>query len=109
MAFGIVWLASAERDLSDIADYVTGNDSAARAQHVIEKLLAVTGALATHPNVGTHVKEIASVASDAYRQVFFKPYRVIYRVMGKKVFIYMVADGRRDMSALLTRRLLGGE
>jgi toxin ParE1/3/4 len=42
-----------------------------------------------------------------YRQIYFKPYRVIYRVMDKQVVIYLIADGRRDMQSLLTRRLLG--
>ena len=36
-----------------------------------------------------------------------KPYRVIYRIMGKRVFVYLIADGRRDMPTLLERRLLG--
>jgi toxin ParE1/3/4 len=107
--FDIGWLASAERDLNDIADYVAENDSPAHAAYVIDKPFAATAALATHPGVSAYVKEIESVASDAYRQVFFKPYRVIYRVMGKKVVIYLVADDRRDMATLLTRRLLGSE
>ena len=42
-----------------------------------------------------------------YRQVFFKPYRLIYRVMGRDVVVLVIADGRRDMQSLLTRRLLG--
>ena len=42
-----------------------------------------------------------------YRQTFFKPYRVIYRVVGECVYVYLIADGRRDMQALLQRRLLG--
>ena len=33
--------------------------------------------------------------------------RHIYRVTGKQVFIYLIADGRRDMQSLLTGRLLG--
>ena len=34
----------------------------------------------------------------------------IYRVMGRQVVIYVVADGRRDMQTVLARRLLrGGE
>jgi len=28
-------------------------------------------------------------------------------VIGKQVIIYLIADGRRDMQSLLTRRLLG--
>jgi toxin ParE1/3/4 len=49
--------------------------------------------------VGLGIKE--------YRQVFVKPYRLIYRVMGADVVVYVIADGRRDMQSLLTRRLLG--
>jgi toxin ParE1/3/4 len=41
-----------------------------------------------------------------YREVHFKPYRVIYRVMKKAVVIYCVLDGRRDMQSLPHRRLL---
>jgi toxin ParE1/3/4 len=28
-------------------------------------------------------------------------------VIGKQVFVYVIADGRRDMQSLLERRLLG--
>jgi toxin ParE1/3/4 len=42
-----------------------------------------------------------------YRQVVFKPYRLIHRVMGRDVVVFVIADGRRDMQSLLTRRLLG--
>ena len=41
-----------------------------------------------------------------YREVFFKPYQIIYRVTGDNVFVLMVADGRRNMQALLEQRLL---
>ncbi len=33
--------------------------------------------------------------------------RHIYRVIGKPVFIYLIADGRREMQSLLAGRLLG--
>jgi toxin ParE1/3/4 len=42
-----------------------------------------------------------------YRQVFFKPYRLIYRVVARDVVVFVIADGRRDMQSLLARRLLG--
>lgn len=108
MTFDVIWLESAERDLDDIADYIAAHDSLQNAKYVIEKLLAATGSIALHPEAGTRVKELEGVASREYRQIFFKPYRVIYRVTSKKVVIYVVADGRRDMQALLMRRMLGG-
>jgi toxin ParE1/3/4 len=38
--------------------------------------------------------------------IAFKPYRIIYRVMAENVYFLVIADGRRDMQALLQRRLL---
>jgi len=50
---------------------------------------------------------LRSLGISEYRQIFFKPYRLIYRVHSKQVIIYVITDGRRDMGSLLTRRLLG--
>ena len=107
MMFDVTWLDSAERDLNDLADYIAEHDSLNMAEYVVAKILDVTAALASHPDAGAYVKELESIGNREYRQVFFKPYRVIYRVAGRKVFIYIVADGRRDLQALLARRLLG--
>lgn len=105
--FDVIWLASAERDLNNLADYISEHDSPNMAEYVVAKILNATATLASHPDAGAYVKELESIGSREYRQVFFKPYRVIYRAAGRKIFIYIVADGRRDMQALLTRRLLG--
>ena len=106
MTFDVIWLDSAERDLNDLADYIAEHDSLNMAEYVVAKILDATAALALHPDAGAYVKELESIGNREYRQVFFKPYRVIYRVAGRKVFIYIVADGRRDLQALLARRLL---
>jgi len=47
------------------------------------------------------------VAVHEYREIFFKPYRIIYRVVDKNLYVMLIADGRRDMQTLLQRRLLG--
>jgi toxin ParE1/3/4 len=69
--------------------------------------MEVAESLATFPERGSHPQELLALGIREYRQSFFKPYRVIYRVIGKQVIIYVIADGRRDMQALLSRRLLG--
>jgi hypothetical protein len=51
--------------------------------------------------------ELRLLGIKEYRQAFFKPYRIIYRVIGEQVVVYVIADGRRDMQTLLSRRLLG--
>ncbi|MGH8188321.1 MAG: type II toxin-antitoxin system RelE/ParE family toxin, partial [Steroidobacteraceae bacterium] len=60
------------------------------------------------PQRGSQPKELRLLGIQEYRQVFFKPYRVIYRVIDERVIVYVSADGRRDMQTLLQRRLLGG-
>jgi toxin ParE1/3/4 len=40
-----------------------------------------------------------------YRQVFFKPYRVIYQVTQTEIVIHLIADGRRNLQSFLLRRL----
>lgn len=61
--------------------------------------------MAENPERGSRPKELLALGIREYRQVFFKPYRAIYRVIGRRVYVYLVADGRRDMQTLLARRL----
>ncbi|MEO7761283.1 MAG: type II toxin-antitoxin system RelE/ParE family toxin [Casimicrobiaceae bacterium] len=106
MSYAILWLPGAERDLEDIADYIAEHDSAASALHVVERILDAAQSLSRFPEAGAHAHELVGLGIHEYRQVFFKPYRLIYRIAGKTVYVYLVADGRRDMQGLLSRRLL---
>jgi toxin ParE1/3/4 len=108
MSFKVLLTRGAERDLESIYDYITEHDSPQNADYVLDKLLEVVETLISSPERGSHPKELLSLGIREYRQVHFKPYRLIYRVIGKQVFIYIIADGRRDMQTLLLRRMLGG-
>jgi len=107
MVFEVLLTAGAEQDLEEIYDYIAESDSPARADHVLTRLLEAAGHLAAFPDRGSHPKELQALGIREYRQTFFKPYRLIYRVIGKQVLIYVIADGGRDMQSLLQRRLLG--
>jgi toxin ParE1/3/4 len=108
MGFQVVVTEDAERDLEDIVTYIAKHDSPASAQHVLSRILEIADSLAAAPTRGSQPKELRGLGDQEYRQVFFKPYRLIYRVVGQRVAIYLIADGRRDMQSLLARRLLGG-
>lgn len=108
MRYEVLLTEDAEQDLEDLYAYIAKFDSPKNADYVLERLLELTEGLATSPDRGTQPNELRSLGIQEYRQVFFKPYRVIYRVLDKKVAIYVIADGRRDMQSLLSRRLLGG-
>jgi toxin ParE1/3/4 len=97
----------AEQDLEAIHDYISEFDCVANANHVLDELMDVVESLSTFPDRGSYPKELVGLGIKEYRQAFFKPYRVIYRVTGGQVIIYLIADGRRDMPSVLARRLLG--
>jgi toxin ParE1/3/4 len=74
---------------------------------VLDELLDVVERLSKFPERGSYPKELVGLGIKEYRQAFFKPYRVIYRITDSQVIIYLIADGRRDMQSALARRLLG--
>lgn len=108
MPYEVLLTEDAEQDLEDLYAYIARFDSPKNADYVLGRLLEVAESLATSPERGSQPKELRSLGIQEYRQVFFKPYRAIHRVLDKNVVIYVIADGRRDMQSLLSRRLLGG-
>ncbi len=105
--YEVLLTEGAEQDLEAIYDHIAAFDCQANADYVLDRLLEVIESLSTFPERGAYPKELAALGIREYRQTAFKPYRVIYRVIAQKVYIYVIADGRRDMQSLLARRLLG--
>ena len=104
--YEVLLTEGAERDLESIYDYIAEFDCKANADYVLDRLLEIVENLSAFPERGACPKELLALGIRDYRQTTFKPYRVIYRVMAQKVYIYVIADGRRDMQSLLARRLL---
>jgi len=105
--FEVLLSEGAEQDLEAIHDYISEFDCVANANYVLDELMDVVESLSKFPERGSYPKELVGLGIKEYRQTFFKPYRVIYRVTGNQVLIYLIADGRRDMQSVLARRLLG--
>lgn len=95
-----------ESDLLDLFEYIAKKDSIANAWYVLEKLETLILGLEQHPERGHYPPELHQHGVKEYRQVLFKPYRVIYEVIGSHVVVLGCFDGRRDMQSLLERRLL---
>jgi toxin ParE1/3/4 len=107
MAFRVHLTDDAARDLEELSDYIETHDAPDKADYVLGKLGSLFTSLSQGPGRGVYPKELAALGVREFREVFFKPYRVIYRVIEKEVYILLIADGRRDMQTLLERRLLG--
>ncbi len=103
----MVLTQGAEKDLEEVHDYIAEFDSATNAARVLDRLLDAAEKFTDFPERGSWPRELLALGIREYRQAFFKPYRVIYRVIDAKVVVYLIVDGRRDMQSLLARRLLG--
>ena len=83
-----------------------GTIRSCRANHVLERIEKVFASLSESPQRGSYPKELLDLGIREYPEVFFKPYRIIYREIEDDVHVMVIADGRRDMRTLLERRLL---
>lgn len=106
MPFAVFLTADAARDLEELYHYITLHDAPEKAEHVLKKIEETFSSLLQFPERGAYPKELLALGIRDYREIFFKPYRVIYRVMGNTVYVLLIVDGRRDMQTLLLRRLL---
>ena len=104
--FEVLLTEDAERDLEEIHTYVAERESPARAARLLDRLVELAEGLEKLPDRGSVPKELLALGTREYRQVLLGPYRVIYRIWDTRVVIYLIVDGRRDMQALLARRLL---
>lgn len=105
--YEVVVLDSARRDLGLIVDYLAAHDSGRAAERLIAAFADKIASLKRFPLRGGRPPELERVGVADVRQLTIRPYRLIYRVVERRVFIMLIADARRDMQALLERRLLG--
>ena len=106
MSFQILLTDDASQDMEELYDYIDIHDARGKADYVLGQIEDVFASLSENPERGTYPKELLAAGLREYREMYFKPYRVIYRIMAKHVYVLMITDGRRDMQALLQRRLL---
>jgi len=92
-------------DLADIYGWIADHDSPVKAEYVIARLTETVEGIATLPHRGSRPRELPPGLRAEYRQVFFKPYRAIYEVVGTDVVVHLIADGRRNLQSLLIQRL----
>jgi len=108
MAFKVFLTSDAARDLEELYHYIDRHDTPGKAEQVLTRIDEICAGLSELPKRGVYPKELLALGIREYREVFFKPYRIMYRIMGDTVYILLIVDGRRDMQTLLQRRLLYG-
>ena len=104
--FTVLLTDAAARDLEMLYDYIAIHDATGKAEYVLDQIEKAFASLSNSPERGVYPLELQALGVREYREIFFKPYRIIYRVIGEAVYIMLIADGRRNMRTLLQRRLL---
>ena len=106
MPFRVFLTNDAARDLEELYDYIALHDAPRKADYVLDQIEKAFFKLSEFPERGAYPKELLTLGIREYREIFFKPYRIIYRVMDKHVYVLLIVDGSRYMQSLLQRRLL---
>ncbi|NIB40711.1 type II toxin-antitoxin system RelE/ParE family toxin [Pseudomaricurvus alkylphenolicus] len=106
MSYQVFLTDDAAYDLEELYDYIEYHDASEKADYVLDRIEEAFLSLSENPDRGAFPEELLAVGLREYREIYFKPYRIIYRVITDNVYVMVVADGRRDMQTLLQRRLL---
>jgi toxin ParE1/3/4 len=109
MPFSVLLTDDAARDIEELYDYIAQHDNPRKAEALLDKVEGLFEELTELPERGSYPKDLIALGIREYRQVLFKPYRIIYRIIDKKVYVMLIADGRRDMQTFLERRLLAAD
>ena len=104
--YRIIITFEAEKDILDIYDYIAKKDTLQNAEYVLDNLELLILSLDESPERGHYPPELSIQGIKEFKEIIFKPYRAIYEIIGSKVIVHLCVDGRRDMKALLERRLV---
>jgi toxin ParE1/3/4 len=92
--------------LFEIYKFVYLHDSEYNAERIYTKLYEKCLLLQEFPERGNIPPELNLLDVDDFLEIHCKPYRIIYRIIKKEVFVHCIIDGRRDLQKLLQERLL---
>jgi len=104
--YKVNFVSEAEEDLFQIYKYVYLIDSEDKAEKLYLKLREKCLLLQEFPERGHIPPELSLLEISDFLEIRYKPYRIIYRIIKREVFIHCIIDGRRDLQKLLQERLL---
>lgn len=106
MKFNVFLVSDAEKDIMDIHKYIIFNDSKENAEYVFHKIEETCESLSSLPDRGHIPPELERIGVMSFKEIHFKPYRIIYEIINKNVFIHCILDGRRNLQEILEHRLI---
>ncbi|MEN8263545.1 MAG: type II toxin-antitoxin system RelE/ParE family toxin [Nitrospirota bacterium] len=103
--FRVEWSGAASTDLLNIIDYIA-EDSTNAAINIFGKIRSECETLNQSPERGRVIPELKEYGIFSYHELIVKPWRIIYRISDKKIYILAVIDSRRNIEDILIERFL---
>ena len=102
----IFFVPDAEEDIFDIYKYNNRNYSRENALRTVREIKSTIYRLRDYPEMGNIPSELERINIDEYREIHSAPYRIIYQIVDKNIYVHAVLDARRDLKSLLSERVL---
>ena len=101
----VIWTNVAENDFKEIIDFIS-IDSPQNALKLLKSIKQKASNLYTLPERGRIVPELQSQGIFQYRELIIPPWRLMYRIDERKVYVLSVIDSRRNVEDILLARLM---
>ncbi|OGQ03911.1 MAG: plasmid stabilization protein [Deltaproteobacteria bacterium RBG_19FT_COMBO_46_12] len=106
--YDVIWSETSEKDLMGIIEYIAG-DSPSNAFEIFKKIKQKSSNLYTFPDKGRIVPELQDQGIILYRKLIVPPWRIIYRISEKAVYVLSVLDSRQNVEDILLKRLISSK
>jgi toxin ParE1/3/4 len=103
-----IWPETSEKDLIDIVEYITVN-SPSNAFEIFKEIKQKASRLHTFPDRVRIVPELKDQGMILYRELIVPPWRIIYRISEKAVYVLSVLGSRQNVEDILLRRLVSSK
>jgi addiction module RelE/StbE family toxin len=104
--YEVIWTNVAENDLKDIIEYIS-IDSHRNALTILKNIKQSASNLYTLPERGRIVPELQAQGILQYRELIIPPWRLVYRIDERKIYVLSVIDSRQNVEDILLSRLVG--
>lgn len=102
----VLILRGAEADLHELRAYLLRRFGAGSWRESRQAIGRAFARIAAQPQAGKMPEELLALNLAQYRQVLAGKNRVIYELRGDRAYVHVVCDVRRDLRAVLLRRIL---
>jgi toxin ParE1/3/4 len=103
--YQVFWTSVAKDDLKGIIEYIS-IDNPHNALKILQKIKKKASSLYTFPERGRVLPELQDQGISQYRELIVPPWRLIYRIEERKIYVLSLIDSRQNVEDILLKRLI---